>query len=79
MTWQVHQTNGPVVEQVEKGVFIRFVHRPLSRYVNAMAEVGLALERMLEPAPPQGFLARAPEYVEAATIPRLLTLVARKA
>jgi SAM-dependent methyltransferase len=67
-----------VVEQVEKGVFIRFVHRPLSRYVNAMADVGLTLERMLEPAPPPGFLDRAPEYVEAATIPRLLTLVARR-
>lgn len=67
-----------VVEQVEKGVFIRFVHRPLSRYVNAMADVGLALERMLEPAPPPGFLARAPEYLEAASIPRLLTLVARR-
>jgi hypothetical protein len=33
---------------------------------------------MLEPAPPDGFLGRAPEYVEAATIPRLLTLVARR-
>jgi SAM-dependent methyltransferase len=68
-----------VVEQVEKGVFIRFVHRPLSRYLNAMADVGLTLGRMLEPAPPQGFLDRAPEYIEAATIPRLLTLVARRA
>ena len=67
------------MEQVEKGVFIRFVHRPLSRYLNAMADVGLTLERMLEPAPPQGFIDRAPEYIEAATIPRLLTLVARRA
>lgn len=67
-----------VVEQVEKDVFIRFVHRPLGRYVNAMADVGLQLERMLEPAPPPGFLARAHEYGEAASIPRLLTLVARR-
>ena len=29
------------IEQVTKGVHIRFVHRPLSRYVNAMAEHGL--------------------------------------
>jgi hypothetical protein len=43
-----------------------------------MADVGLRLERMLEPPPPEGFLARAPEYVEAATIPRLLTLVAQR-
>ena len=67
------------IEQVEKGVFIRFVHRPLSRYVNALADAGLTLERMIEPAPPPGFLARAEEYTEAATVPRLLVLVARRA
>ena len=65
-------------EQVEKGVFIRFVHRPLSRYVNALADAGLVLERMVEPAPPPGFLARAEEYTEAATVPRLLLLVTRR-
>ena len=57
---------------------IRFVHRPLSRYVNALADPGLVVERMLEPAPPAGFLDRAPEYREAATIPRLLVLVTRR-
>ena len=62
------------IEEVELGVEIRFLHRPLSRYINACAEQGLMLERMLEPAPPPGFLARAPEYVLAATIPRLLYL-----
>jgi SAM-dependent methyltransferase len=66
------------VEQVEKGVFIRFVHRPLSRYLNALAEHGLVLERMVEPAPPDGFLARADEYVAAAAIPRLLYLRLRR-
>jgi SAM-dependent methyltransferase len=66
------------IEQVEKGVFIRFVHRPLSRYVNALADAGLVLERMIEPAPPAGFLERAPEYTEAATVPRLLLLVTRR-
>ena len=78
--WRVgpYLTEQAVVEQVEKGVYIRFVHRPLGRYLNAMADVGLTLTRMLEPAPPDGFLARAPEYVEAATIPRLLTLVATR-
>ena len=65
------------IEEVEKGIFIPFIHRPLSRYVNAMAEVGLVLERMLEPAPPSGFLAKASEYEAAASIPRLLVLVAR--
>ena len=47
------------IEEVELGVHIRFVHRPLSRYVNALAEHGLLLERMVEPAPPPGFLALA--------------------
>jgi SAM-dependent methyltransferase len=62
------------IEQVEKGVFIPFIHRPLSRYVNALADNGLLLERMEEPAPPPGFVALAHEYEAAATIPRLLFL-----
>ena len=66
------------VEEVEKDVFIPFIHRPMSRYVNAMADAGLTLRRMLEPAPPPGFLARASEYEAAASIPRLLVLVAER-
>jgi SAM-dependent methyltransferase len=62
------------VEEVEPGVHIRFFHRPLSRYVNALAAHGLLVERMEEPAPPPGFLALAPEYEAAATVPRLLYL-----
>lgn len=67
------------LEEVDKGVLIPFVHRPLSRYVNAMAANGLLVVRMEEPAPPPGFLGRAEEYRQAATIPRLLVLVAVKA
>jgi SAM-dependent methyltransferase len=66
------------MEELAPGVLLPFVHRPLSQYVNAMAEHGLLLERMEEPAPPEGFLAKADEYRAAATIPRLLLLVARK-
>ena len=66
------------LEEVEKGVHLTFVHRPLSRYVNLMAAHGLVVTRMEEPAPPPGFLARAHEYAEAATIPRLLYLRAEK-
>ncbi len=66
------------VEEVRKDVFIRFVHRPLSRYLNALADNGLTLHRMHEPAPPPGFLAGAPEYLEAASIPRLLLLECAK-
>jgi SAM-dependent methyltransferase len=67
-----------VIEEVDKGVFIPFIHRPLSRYVNALADAGLLITRMEEPAPPPGFLARASEYQAAATIPRLLYLRAEK-
>ena len=66
------------LEEVDKGVFIPFVHRPLSRYVNALATNGLTIVRMEEPAPPPGFLDRADEYADAATIPRLLLLVTEK-
>jgi SAM-dependent methyltransferase len=65
-------------EQVERGVWIRFIHRPLSSYVNALAEHGLVVERMLEPPPPDEFLARAPGYAAAAAIPRLLYLRMRR-
>jgi SAM-dependent methyltransferase len=78
--WRVgaylHEDLAP--EEVAPGVILPFVHRPLSRYVNAMADVGMLVERMEEPAPPPGFLARAPEYPDAAGIPRLLFLRARK-
>jgi ubiquinone/menaquinone biosynthesis C-methylase UbiE len=62
------------IEEVEKDIYIRFIHRPLSRYVNALIANGLSLERMVEPSPPAGFLARAPEYALAHTVPRLLYL-----
>ena len=66
------------IEEVQKGVFIRFIHRPLSRYINALATAGLALDHMDEPAPPPGFLARSPGYAAADTVPRLLVLTCRK-
>lgn len=66
------------IEEVEKDVFIPFIHRPLSRYVNALISHDLSIDLMLEPPPPPGFLARAAEYEAAATIPRLLYLRAHK-
>lgn len=66
------------IEEVEKDVYIRFIHRPLSRYINALIANGMTLERMVEPSPPAGFLARAPEYALAHTVPRLLYLRATK-
>ncbi len=74
--WRVgpYLNEAVTVEEVTAGVHIRFVHRPLHRYVNTMAEEGLVITEMVEPAPPHGFLARAEEYRQAATIPRLLLL-----
>ncbi len=66
------------IEEVEKDVYIRFIHRPLSRYVNALIANGMTLERMVEPSPPAGFLVRAPEYALAHTVPRLLYLRSTK-
>lgn len=74
--WRIgpYLVEAETIEEVELDVHIRFIHRPLSRYVNALAANGLLIERMEEPAPPPGFLALAPEYTEAATVPRLLYL-----
>ena len=74
--WRVgaYLTDSVVDEEMEPGVVLPFVHRPLSRYVNAMADHGLLIDRMLEPPPPPGFLERAPGYAEAAEFPRLLVL-----
>lgn len=78
--WRVgpYLSEDVTMEQLAPDVLLPFVHRPLSQYVNAMAEHGLLIRRMEEPAPPPGFLAQADEYREAASIPRLLLLVARK-
>ncbi len=78
--WRVgpYLPEAETIEEVQKDVFIRFLHRPLSRYLNAAIDSGLQLERMIEPAPPPGFLAQAPWYTEAATVPRLLALWFRR-
>jgi SAM-dependent methyltransferase len=66
------------MEEVHKDVWLPYVHRPLARYVNALAANGLLVTRMDEPPPPPGFLARAEQYRHAATIPRLLFIRAEK-
>jgi SAM-dependent methyltransferase len=74
--WRVgpYLEEAATMEEVEKDVFVQFVHRPLSRYLNQLIGAGLDLRRVDEPAPPPGFLALAAEYREASTIPRLLAL-----
>jgi SAM-dependent methyltransferase len=78
--WRVGQYLNEVdsVEQVDKGVFVRFHHRPLARYVNAAAANGLVIEEMVEPAPPAGFLDEATDRPGADTIPRLMLLNMRR-
>jgi SAM-dependent methyltransferase len=74
--WRIgpYLTEDVSLEELAPGVVLPFVHRPLSRYVNRLSEVGLLVEHMDEPAPPPGFTAKAPEYLESVTIPRLLAL-----
>lgn len=78
--WRVgpYLNEAATTEEVQKDVHIRFLHRPLSRYINSMIQAGFELVEMIEPAPPNGFLAQAPQYEDAATIPRLLVLRTRR-
>ena len=78
--WRIGQylVEQETIEEVELGVHIPFIHRPLGAYVNALADNGLRVERMLEPAPPQGFIERHDSYAAAAFIPRLVVLICRK-
>ena len=67
-----------VVDEVAPGVSLRFIHRPLHRYVHAMGEAGLLIDDMEEPPPPARLLADLWDYDEAVTIPRVLLVRARK-
>ena len=63
------------VEEVQKDVFIPFVHRPLHRYINTLSHHGLKIAEFHEPGPPEGFLDKSPFFAAAFAIPRLLVLV----
>jgi SAM-dependent methyltransferase len=78
--WRVgpYLRSDTTMEQIVPGVILPFIHRPLSRYVHVMGEVGLLIEDMDEPPPPPGYLAEAWEYGEASTIPRLMVIRARR-
>ena len=78
--WRVgpYLRDDTTIEEVAPGVNLPFMHRPLSRYIHVMGQVGLLLEDMDEPPPPPGFLDEAWEYGEASTIPRLMLLRARR-
>jgi SAM-dependent methyltransferase len=78
--WRVgpYLRDDSTVEELAPGVNLPFMHRPLGRYVRVMGASGLLIEDMEEPPPPLGFLAEAWEYREAATIPRLMLIRARR-
>jgi SAM-dependent methyltransferase len=78
--WRVgpYLPDDETLEEVAPGVRLPFMHRPLGRYINVMADRGLLADHMDEPPPSPGFVARAPEYGAAATIPRLLVVRTRK-
>ncbi len=67
-----------VVDEVEPGIFLPFHHRPLSRYVHTMGQVGLLIEDMIEPPPPPAVLLETGGFASAATIPRVMVLSARR-
>lgn len=63
------------VEQVDLGVRVLFAHRPLSRYINPLAELGLYLVRMEEPAPPREFLDGSVDVELELAMPRLCLML----
>ena len=65
------------IDEVEPGVHLRFVHRPLSSYVHAMGRAGLLIDDIEEPAPPAALLEELWNFPEAATIPRVMLIRAR--
>jgi SAM-dependent methyltransferase len=63
-----------VLEEVDPGVWLPFAHRPLSRYVNTVTELGCVLTRLEEPEPPLAFLEGSVDLELESAIPRLLLL-----
>ena len=65
-------------EEVEKGVFLPFEHRPISKYINTLIESGFTIERLYEPAPSERNLGGTSELPSIHFIPRLLIVVCSK-
>lgn len=78
--WRIgtYLREGPAVDEVVPGVAFEFFHRPVSRYVNALAAAGLLLEHMDEPSPPRALIDALWGYPEAEAIPRFMALRARR-
>ncbi|MFZ0173772.1 MAG: class I SAM-dependent methyltransferase [Acidimicrobiales bacterium] len=63
------------VEQVDNGIHVAFAHRPLSRYINPLAELGMFLVRIEEPEPPFEFLCGSIDMEFERAMPRLCVMV----
>jgi SAM-dependent methyltransferase len=63
------------VELVDKGVNVAFAHRPLSRYINPLSELGLYLVRIEEPEPPFEFLCGSIDMELERAMPRLCLMI----
>ncbi len=66
------------VDEVAPGVYLEFAHRPLSRYVHVMGHLGLLIEDMIEPPPPDVVVKETGDFPNAHAIPRLMLLCARR-
>ena len=66
------------VDEVAPGVRLRFIHRPLSRYVHALGRAGLLVDDMEEPAPAAALRETVWNFPEASTIPRIVLMRARR-
>ena len=78
--WQLgpYLNETSTLETVSEGVRITFHHRPLSRYVNTAASLGLLVDHIDEPAPPPGFVAQSPGFSALETLPRMMILRFRR-
>lgn len=75
--WRVgpYLTEEVAVEEVDAGVFLPFAHRPLSRYLNPLAERDLLLVNMVEPRPHDELLAGSVDPDLEREVPRLLAML----
>jgi SAM-dependent methyltransferase len=62
------------IEEVDPGVEIPFAHRPLSGYLNPLAELGLHLTRMEEPPPPRDLVGFTDAAEVESLFPRLMLM-----
>ncbi len=75
--WRIgpYLTEDVAVEEVDEGVYLPFAHRPISRYINPMAERDFLLVKMIEPAPLEDMIDQSVAPLLEAAIPRLLAMV----